>query len=533
MGTFLKCAFVDVSLPIPALYSAEDIDSNLMVNSTVPDRVEPALATDSNLLTKLYDAMLRLDNAVIDKIWFSWEALAEEAGIADVALTRMGVRRINALSQRSPRPGAANEKFTQKCVLTTDAWRFIRANDRRITPEQKTNVAPQAPAQQVIPTGIEYLDEFLSPDKPEHGFFSPTTESGITLFPIIAIEGGSGLGKSTLSLQIACNIMQNSFNGLPWCCLFYSLEQEPEWIIEHLKSHRYFEEARADKIARDVLSLEEPGNSYYSLQTIANKILLPKLTPRAEGYRNLSPESLFQRRYSELEKSIGWAKTKGICPFYFIDSLSAFAPTPLTRSQIHRLFTLFRAEKIPLLVTLERLKHWAVKEEEIHFDVARYLADIVIKLDEDYKNEYYCQTIEVTKTRYNRRILGKHLLKLKIGAAECDQSFDPRLGIVIYPSDSIIISSSAPALLKRKKGALGLDIAAANCGRLENSSKVGKRSRQASKLCHATDRFGHMHCNYRVIWGHKFAVAMILCYALLSQPGTGQKLIVFLPKKVK
>ncbi len=456
MGIFLKRAFIDVALPAPSLYTAADLDRIGDDPAFVPSSIEPALENDPLLLDKLYVSMVRLDNGVIDKVWFSWEALAEEAGIVDVALARMGVRRINAISQGGRSYRGRSDPFPRKCIITSEAWRFDRANTSPIPVTSPPSRAAGMEVQQVIPTGIAYLDEFLSPDYSQKGFFAPTTNSGRPLFPIIAIEGGSGLGKSTLSMQIACNIMQDTFNGTAWCCLFYSLEQEPEWIIEHLKSHHYFNETRAQTIAQNVLDLEDSAHAYFALKSIANKLLLPKLTPRAEGYRNLPPESLFQRRYSELEKSISWLTNKGIVPFFFIDSLSAFAPTPLTRNQIHRLFTLFRSANIPLLVTLERLQHWAIKEEEIPFNVARYLADIVIKLDEAHRNDYYYQTIEVTKTRYNRRILGQHLLKLKSAEQSATKSFDPRLGIVIYPSihNHLVHSRST----RNEKHLLELDI---------------------------------------------------------------------------
>jgi hypothetical protein len=89
---------------------------------------------------------------------------------------------------------------------------------------------------------------------------------------------------------------------------------------------------------------------------------------------------------------------------------------------------------VPLLVTLERQRNWAKKEELAHYNIARYLTDVEIRLESGENNGYFRHTIEVAKTRYNRRILGKHQLKLKSPRHQTTKGFDNRTGVVIYPS---------------------------------------------------------------------------------------------------
>ena len=265
-----------MSLPIPALYSADDIDVNSIGQGKIPVNIEPSLIENKNIMSRIEEAMKRLDNAVIGKTWFSWESLAEEAGLKTVELVKMAVRRMNALAKNKSKNGEDEKICDFNCILTNHAWRiehqsvdvpkniYLNSNDENKKFEGR-----------VIPTGIKVLDEFLSPDFKEHGFYTPTTKTGKLLYPVITIEGGSGYGKSSLSLQIACNIMKNYHKGIPWCCLFYSLEQDSEGVIEHLKSHNYFLSPNEPSIENDILNLEKEENSYHKINNLGNKLLLP------------------------------------------------------------------------------------------------------------------------------------------------------------------------------------------------------------------------------------------------------------------
>ena len=171
-----------------------------------------------------------------------------------------------------------------------------------------------------------------------------------------------------------------------------------------------------------------------------------------------------------------------------------------------------------MLVTLERLKHWAVSEEEIHFNVARYLADIVIRLDEVTKNDYYYQTIEVTKTRYNRRILGKHLLKLKSDKQPATGEFDPRCGIVIYPSIHYHLVHSRVHKDKTCLLPLDIDDQTLPLGSGEKTDNSKNTQEIESDTCIViTGPYG----------GHKFAIAInLLLRTKTPNQNDGHKLIV-------
>ncbi|NIP25217.1 MAG: hypothetical protein GWN67_10880 [Phycisphaerae bacterium] len=427
MGLNYKKSFVEVSVPLHSLFDAEQLEFLKKKHGTRSFSIEPLLS--ENLLNRITKAILRLDRAVIDGSPFSWEALAEEARINDIKLVQLAVNRIRSIKHYPKHYRCHKLKDVSKVdiILSSQGWSLNK------NVPHKNNISGKKPPiyeKGVIPTGIKKLDELLCPEpvKNNHGFYAPKMDYDKWLSPIVAIEGSTGDGKTTLSLQIAFNLAK-----MGWACLYYSLEQEPARVLKYLESYKFFDPS--DSRSKDnIFNMEEDNNAWYKQTRLAGKLLLPRLTPRPVGNINLSSQVVFERRYLELEKSLKWVKNKTSQSFYFIDSLTAFSHKPLIRSEIHRLFSLFRLAQVPLLITLERQRHWGLTKEETHFNCARYLADNVIRLDSEEKDRYFRQSIEVTKSRYNRRILGKHLMKLKSPHQKATKGFDDRCGVVVYPS---------------------------------------------------------------------------------------------------
>jgi len=448
IGLCYSKAFLDVSLPSPALLGAEELaayptGAGKKASVRVPVAIEPSL--DVGILSNVADAMIRLHRSIISPSGlFSWGSLAEEAGIADLDLVRLAVGRLKAAAAGGKHWATDVAPSSDFLGLTVneEGWRLEDRGVRK--PSRAYADLPKPP---LIDTGIEGLDELLGPDeKAEYmgrsvagGFLAPATPTTKRwLSPVIAVEGSSGQGKTTLALQIACNLAKRATEpGEPWACLYYSLEQPAECVRQQLVGHDCFMPKReCPSFVRRVCVLDDRELGWMGLEAkdVQGHLILPRLAPRQTGKLELDSATLFERRFAQLSEALAWIKRLGVLCFTFVDSLTAFSTGPLGRAAIHRLFSLFRREQIPLLVTLERQRHWAVGTEQVHFDTARYLADVVVALDSSDDHGYYRQTVEVAKTRYNRRILGKHLLKLKSPQQSATQGFDNRTGIVVYPS---------------------------------------------------------------------------------------------------
>jgi KaiC/GvpD/RAD55 family RecA-like ATPase len=425
MGIKYKEAFVEVSIPVPALIPSSEIafDKFAITEINIQCSIEPAF--EDNLLKKLSKAMIKLENSIIDKGLISWESLAEEVGFNNSLLAKKMAFRLNCISlctNKAPRYFYNFSSEIKSIIISDAGWKL---KDYSVTdPQTESSIEPE-----VISTNIIKLDGFLFPDsKGKKGFTIFTMRDGRKLTPIIAIVGSSGEGKTTLSLQIASNLIKGDGD---WCSVYYSLEQEPARIIQQLDGHQFL--TGDDK--NNVVNLEIKKFDSLKETDFSKKIFFPKLSPKPVDIKSVSHDRLFEERYNELRISINnFKKKKNKHLFYFIDSLTAFSHQSLTRSEINRIFSLFRDEEVPLIVTLESQIHWAITNEETHFNYAKYLSDVIISIESDYKDNYFKQTIEVTKSRYTRRILGKHLMKLQSKNNIATGKFDDRNGIVIYPS---------------------------------------------------------------------------------------------------
>ncbi len=418
-------AFIEVSIPVPVLISCNKITlKNFEENSKqeINCSIEPAYKDFIPL--KLSKAMIKLENSIIDKYLKSWESLAEEIGVSNPLFVKKMTARLNNITHcKNSRYLNEYAGNIQSMIISDGGWRLDQYDNEIITSINK-KIKPE-----IIRTRIDKLDEFLYPDSKDvkKGFTIYTMQDGRKLTPIIAIVGSSGEGKTTLCLQIASNLVKASTG---WCCVYYSLEEEPSRIIQQLKGHEFLTNQYKDRI----INLE--NNKFSLINKLSNNLIFPKLSPKPVDVKSLTHDKLFEERYDELRMSIlSLKKTREkIKQFYFIDSLTAFSHQPLARNEINRIFSLFRDEEVPLIITLERQAHWALTNEETHYNYAKYLSDVVIRIESDYKDDYFKQTIEVAKSRYTRRILGKHLMKLKSKDDKATGAFDKRHGVVIYPS---------------------------------------------------------------------------------------------------
>ena len=299
-----------------------------------------------------------------------------------------------------------------------------------------------------------------SPPKKNKGFglYIPS-EGKSRKSPIVVVEGSSGDGKTILLNQIACNLSVTRANLKSHICVYFSFEQEAERVINSIKGFNFFDLPRqlnGDtkdflKIMSNnlfmALSIDGWHNCFDKLkcntENDLGKIIFPLVTPIVADNHSNNNQSNYEQRFNDIKKCLLyiWKRhsERMVC---FIDSLNALTSTPLTREQATSLFSFFRRYEIPLIASLERQKHWGHATEITHYNISRYLADVEIKLMSENINNYFRQYLEVKKTRFNRRILGRHQFKIKSSNQSRTGKYDPRIGIVIYPSLHAVLSRS-------------------------------------------------------------------------------------------
>lgn len=501
----MRKAFLEISNPLPILIegndskllSDEDVEAHLQGCRYCN---EPGLSQE--VLTAVSEAILRLCNGVVGRNSFSWKSLSSACGVTNIELVKLATKRIQSFLENTIDTTVLpylEELSNSRLVLNDTGWllRIFNNNkkkkkvrDEEKHKEEEKNICNVLEADKnnrkyYVRTFVKYLDHLLCPELTEkatptddpwenntpgnevngkskspigYGFYLPYNPINKCWdVPVITVEGSSGDGKTTLATQIACNLMKKG-----WLCIFYSLEQTPGKLIQSIKGYNYFNDDNnhIDKSEDQIINFEEVGHQSWKFKKQGN-IVFPSLTP-VWGLENENHGTEnFSRRYRDLQKSLehliektSQAKTPIIKPevnpsgfrkiFCFIDSLNAFSSAPLTREQLIQLFALFRRLQIPLLSTIERQANWAHRNDVNHYNIARYLADIELSLESYSQKDdnYFRQTIEVKKTRFNRRILGRHQMKLKSPQRTRTGDYDPRVGVVIYPSIHYILSRS-------------------------------------------------------------------------------------------
>ncbi len=316
-----------------------------------------------------------------------------------------------------------------------------------------------------LPTGNQILDNLLSPDSLKEGgagfLIRPSNDalnkSGFSEPPIILIEGEAGTGKTTLSLQIAhaaaklhtphSDYMKYpNLNCIDWSIYYYSLEQS-SLSLRHLSRNFGFspEPAIEGQFYHDEASIEEHKNDPGRYDNA--KFLFCKFSNRPIS----APENkdVFEQRMSELGHALQKAKDtsdKNKRSVFFVDCLNALSGRALVRNDIYRLFQLFRANKIPAILTLEKAAGLVGGEYDITALAAEFLSDIVIRLARISDNEYNFNHLEIIKSRVCKQVPGKHIYKIRISPKDIPTNpvlgEEKASGIVVFPSIYYLLSKA-------------------------------------------------------------------------------------------
>lgn len=276
----------------------------------------------------------------------------------------------------------------------------------------------------------------------------------------IIIRGKPGTAKSTLALQIACIAAQS---GNDIASFYITLEESPQNIINKCKHFGWGRIEELDLIENcnfeqknhkaeyfeqsSILSCQkiiQLFNKGYLQDQIEPKVLLSTFTPRNIFSNNENPDTLFETRYKQLENMLisasnynREAKSGPQIGLFFIDSLNVFGDSLLTRTQLFRLFELFKIYKIlGVFIVEEDEKSIYAQENKLHSETIEYIADLVISLtigeDEGYSLRYF----EITKSKYQHQVYGKHPFKIIEPTFEKDNA---QVAVKIYPSLHYIV----------------------------------------------------------------------------------------------
>lgn len=265
----------------------------------------------------------------------------------------------------------------------------------------------------------------------------------------ILIKGRPGSGKSTLALQmaVACTYGPNHYSSV-----YISFEEPIKNIMLKARAFNWEEKLCQVQFLNDVdefSSPEEIGNVLEHMLTqpesckfrgnpenndacnahtnkkkesndiIEPQVLLPLLSPRSLSHEVESQDDLFWERYKQLERlltGIEAMRNNGhkripdirmVC----IDSLNVFGGKPLTRTELFKLFDLFKVKGVIGVFTAEqesKTTAFPVGEQ-----IEDYLADTIINLHMEDDNGYANRYFEVTKSRYQHQVYGLHPMRLR------------------------------------------------------------------------------------------------------------------------
>jgi KaiC/GvpD/RAD55 family RecA-like ATPase len=316
-----------------------------------------------------------------------------------------------------------------------------------------------------LPSGNINLNKLLCPDyydAKKGGFLinQSSTEGKSSEFdepPVILIEGDTGTGKTTLSLQIAYAAVKSHADsvgtGPKWNVFYYSLEQSAR-SLRNLSENFGFPPS------------ENSNDPEYCFEenSIKEHIKFPEGSENAKfrfcrfSHRPISKvddRDAFEQRLDELSSTLDKSvelineKTKVV---FFIDCLNALTSRILTRNDIYRLFQLFRTHKIPAVLTMEISTGTSNADINIASQAAEFLSDIAIKLSRVSEANYNFNYLEIIKSRVCKQVPGKHRYKIRPKPRETTNEEDVReeYGVVVFPSIHYVLSKSKEKSRERR-----------------------------------------------------------------------------------
>jgi KaiC/GvpD/RAD55 family RecA-like ATPase len=285
----------------------------------------------------------------------------------------------------------------------------------------------------------------------------------------IIIRGKPGTAKSTLAMQFAVSAAQKGND----CISFYiTLEERPENIFHKTKPFgwdsycsifnqlcglessssadefkEYLEKGMTqnNESCRFHINDKSTKNcSEHKPKGIESRVFISTLTPRNIFHSDSKEFNLFWDRYEQLDRLLAAAdaynrkdpkkddidaadvdnkknedKTvEGKTPkpkisFIVIDSINVFGDSLLSRSELFRIFDLFKKYQIiGIFIVEEDEKYIFQHDNKLHGETLEYIGDVIISLTTEEDQDYAIRYFEITKSRYQHQVYGKHPFKI-------------------------------------------------------------------------------------------------------------------------
>jgi KaiC/GvpD/RAD55 family RecA-like ATPase len=261
----------------------------------------------------------------------------------------------------------------------------------------------------------------VRPPKRQEGAERPG-EAGWPVFHLMVIKGQPGAGKSTQALQLCVTLAK-----LGYYCLYYSLEEERESLLQTARNFGWAEED-SDHGYKGVQHLD--------FQRRKDPPIEPGVWVSALGDRAMPVKDRKRQLHAE------WQRLSQVPRCVVIDSLEGFAnvgldrddATGVPRADLVALKDFFRDRCQLLVIVVED----DASGKPTYVD---FVADTVIRLGRDKDDDYTLLVAEILKARNQGHALGQHQIKIRsrddIDRAtgpvkEGLQHLDP--GIIVFPS---------------------------------------------------------------------------------------------------
>jgi KaiC/GvpD/RAD55 family RecA-like ATPase len=343
------------------------------------------------------------------------------------------------------------------------------------------------------------------------GIILPSSESPGT--GNIIIRGKPGTAKSTFALQIACTAAQpgndiSSFyitleesaeNVIKKCTQFgWNPYIKP---LDQMQAGFQIDQCHAENAItlREIFVLksgkddsrigkkDKKESDVSSTRQFSPKVIVSTLRPRDIFKVDDNEDLLFHSRYDQLENLLisinlynennGYQPDNLICKdneteksvrnstenekeyhrkkpprvgMVFIDSLNVFGEKLLSRDQLFRLFDLFKQYGVlGVFIVEEDEKSIYTQERTHHSETIEYISDMVISLTVSEEEGYNFRYFEISKSRYQHQVYGKHPFKIYEPDKKTDE---PRVAVKVFPSLHFLVYGTNIEYPRPQKG---------------------------------------------------------------------------------
>jgi|GEM_PF-2205138 len=277
----------------------------------------------------------------------------------------------------------------------------------------------------------------------------------------IIIRGKPGTAKSTLALQIAVSAAQEGNDSISF---YITLEESPENVRNKSELFGWDSKCKIFEQQCDIEAKASCQEYKNYLNNFINKktkpcVYISTLTPRDVFDQDANENSLYWDRYEQLENLLKSANgynedtdNKYKIGFVCIDSINVFGDDLLSRKELFRIFNLFRRYGIIGIIIVEEDERYIYQSNgKLHGETIEFVGDIIISLTLEEDQNYMFRYLEITKSRYQHQVYGKHPFKTEGKKSDPEEAV---FALRVYPSLHYIVFGKES---KNKSGELKID----------------------------------------------------------------------------